>query len=145
MSFDVQVIERKRDENGERYRWRAGPYPDRARAGEMAARLRKLHAPRRPRIYVAPSRRAATLDAPERVSAVEHAQRTRAGMESARSRGTHVGRPTRAVDVARARSLLREGLSMRAVAKRLRVPRRTLARALAGGAKGVVSKPGRRR
>jgi DNA invertase Pin-like site-specific DNA recombinase len=56
--------------------------------------------------------------------------RVRAGIDAARRRGKHLGRPRNDVDVLRARLLLEEGKSHRAVARELGVARRTLTRAL---------------
>lgn len=56
--------------------------------------------------------------------------RTQAGMERARRRGIHIGRPRARVDVARAAALRASGLSIRDIAKELKVPASTLARAL---------------
>lgn len=57
-------------------------------------------------------------------------ERVRAGIRAARARGVRIGRPRRAVDVTRARRLLAAGRSLRAVARVLGVPSRTLARVL---------------
>jgi DNA invertase Pin-like site-specific DNA recombinase len=62
--------------------------------------------------------------------------RVRAGIEAARARGQHLGRPRRVVDLERAQALLATGLGLRAIARELAVPRRTLSRAL-----GVAQKP----
>lgn len=57
--------------------------------------------------------------------------RTKAGIERARSKGIRLGRPAARVDVVRARRLQdNEGLSLRQVARELRVPLATLHRAL---------------
>lgn len=56
--------------------------------------------------------------------------RVRAGIAAARRRGVHLGRPRRHVDVARARELFAAGQGLRATARELGVPHRTLARAL---------------
>ena len=56
--------------------------------------------------------------------------RTKAGVERARKRGIHVGRPAARVDVVRAAALRDAGASLRDVAKKLGVPRTTLMRAL---------------
>jgi DNA invertase Pin-like site-specific DNA recombinase len=56
--------------------------------------------------------------------------RTKAGLERARRQGKRLGRPPRAINVRRARALLEEGLSLRQIAKRLRVPTMTLHGAL---------------
>ncbi|MCG8423400.1 MAG: recombinase family protein [Proteobacteria bacterium] len=56
--------------------------------------------------------------------------RVRAGLEAARRRGIKLGRPRRAIDVARARKLIKSGQSIRATARELGVPHRTLRRAL---------------
>lgn len=63
----------------------------------------------------------------ERVQIVE---RTKAGLERARAKGVHLGRPRRRVDVRRAKRLRAKGLSLRAVAQELDVPLGTLYRAL---------------
>lgn len=63
----------------------------------------------------------------ERVQIVE---RTKAGLERARAKGVHLGRPKRRVDVRRAKRLRAKGLSLRAVAQELDVPLGTLHRAL---------------
>lgn len=62
--------------------------------------------------------------------------RTKAGLERARREGVRLGRPPREVDVDRALALLGEGLSLRRVAKRLRVPPMTLHGALRRTKKG---------
>jgi putative DNA-invertase from lambdoid prophage Rac len=67
--------------------------------------------------------------------------RTMAGLERARRAGVRLGRPPRTVDVRRARTLLEGGLSLRKVAKRLRVPPMTLHGALRRTEKGAP-KPG---
>lgn len=61
-------------------------------------------------------------------------ERTKAGLEAARRRGKTLGRPRllSAVAVARARLALAQGGSPEALARRLRVSPRTLARALRG-------------
>jgi putative DNA-invertase from lambdoid prophage Rac len=63
-------------------------------------------------------------------------ERTKAGIARARRQGIRIGRPERAVDVRRARALRDEGLSLRAVAKKLKVPATTLHRALGRSKKG---------
>jgi DNA invertase Pin-like site-specific DNA recombinase len=60
-------------------------------------------------------------------------ERVRAGMDAARRRGKHVGRPRRYVDIARAQRLLAEGRSKAAVARVLAIGEATLRRALAAG------------
>ena len=55
----------------------------------------------------------------ERVTIVA---RTKAGLERARRSGVRLGRSPRVIDVQRARALISGGLSLRQVAKRLRVP-----------------------
>jgi len=61
-----------------------------------------------------------------------------AGISRAQSLGVHCGRPRRKIPLARARKLLKEGLSMRAVADRIEVPRSSLAAALkAAAVRGV--------
>lgn len=62
--------------------------------------------------------------------------RTKAGLDRARRDGVRLGRPPRAVDVRRARALLADGISLRQVAKRLRVPPMTLHGALQRTEKG---------
>lgn len=62
--------------------------------------------------------------------------RTKAGLDRARRDGVRLGRPPRAIDVRRARALLEDGLSLRQVAKRLRVPPMTLHGALRRTEKG---------
>ncbi len=57
-------------------------------------------------------------------------ERTRAGMERARLAGKPIGRPERPISLPIARALRAEGLSVRAVAKRMQVPPSTLRRAL---------------
>jgi len=57
-------------------------------------------------------------------------ERTRAGIAAARRRGAQIGRRRRYVDVDRARALLDDGQSFRAVAKMLEVGVATLHRAL---------------
>jgi putative DNA-invertase from lambdoid prophage Rac len=69
----------------------------------------------------------------ERVTIVA---RTKAGLDRARRAGVRLGRPPRAIDVQRARALLEDGLSLRQVAKRLRVPPMTLHGALRRTEKG---------
>ena len=73
----------------------------------------------------------------ERVTIVA---RTKAGLERARRDGVRLGRPPREVDVRRARALLKGGLSLRQVAKRLRVPPMTLHGALRRTEKGSPKK-----
>lgn len=60
--------------------------------------------------------------------------RTRSGIAAARRRGAQIGRPRVRVDVKVARELLAEGMSIRAVAKKLGVGASTLTRALRGTA-----------
>jgi DNA invertase Pin-like site-specific DNA recombinase len=60
-----------------------------------------------------------------------HGQAIREGLERLRARGWTLGRPRAFVDLERARELMREGLSIRATAKALRVGDATLRRALA--------------
>jgi DNA invertase Pin-like site-specific DNA recombinase len=62
--------------------------------------------------------------------------RTKAGIERARRRGTKIGRPRVPVDVARARELRAEGMSLRAVASVMDIKYATLCRALAGDLPG---------
>ncbi len=65
--------------------------------------------------------------------------RVRAGIDAARKRGVHLGRPRREVDVLRARKIMGAGVGLRATARKLKLSHRTLARALEkrlrGGAK----------
>ncbi len=63
-------------------------------------------------------------------------ERTKAGIARARRKGVHIGRPERPVDLRRARALRDEGLSLREVAKRLKVPATTVHRALGRSKKG---------
>ena len=56
--------------------------------------------------------------------------RVRAGIDAARKRGIHLGRPARAVDTPRAEKLMGRGLSLRATARKLGLSHRTLGRAL---------------
>lgn len=63
--------------------------------------------------------------------------RTKAGLDRARRDGVRLGRPPREVDVRRARALLSDGLSLRQVAKRLRLPAMTLHGALQRTKKGA--------
>jgi DNA invertase Pin-like site-specific DNA recombinase len=56
-------------------------------------------------------------------------ERTKAGLENAKRKGIKLGRPRARVDP-RARDLVAEGLSVRAIAKRLRMAKSTLHRAL---------------
>lgn len=58
------------------------------------------------------------------------AERSAAGVAAARRRGVRIGRPRVYVDVAKARRLLRPGVSMSELAAKMKVPRTTLARAL---------------
>ncbi len=60
------------------------------------------------------------------------AERTKAGMAAAKRRGRRLGRRVVYVPVVKARTLLAQGLSQRAVAERLGVSRATLQKALAG-------------
>jgi AraC-like DNA-binding protein len=55
---------------------------------------------------------------------------TKAGIARARAQGTRIGRPSRELDVRRARELIASGLSTAATARELRVSGSTLARAL---------------
>ncbi len=52
--------------------------------------------------------------------------RTNAGLERARRQGVRLGRPPHVIDVQQAQVLLEQGISLRQVAKRLRVPAMTL-------------------
>jgi DNA invertase Pin-like site-specific DNA recombinase len=56
--------------------------------------------------------------------------RTKAGLERARRRGVRLGRPSRRVDVRRAREMEAQGASLRSIARKLKVPPTTLHRAL---------------
>lgn len=58
-------------------------------------------------------------------------ERTLAGMERARRAGKRIGRPEKGIPMTLARSLHAEGLSVRAIAQRLKVPPSTLRRAFA--------------
>ena len=58
------------------------------------------------------------------------AERTKAGMAAARSRGTKVGRRRVRVDTEGAVDLMKQGLSVRGVAKQMKVGYGTLQRAL---------------
>ncbi len=62
--------------------------------------------------------------------------RVRAGIDAARRRGQHLGRPRRVIDLERARELMSMGRGLRATARALGVAHRTLGRAL-----GVAQKP----
>jgi len=73
----------------------------------------------------------------ERAQIVE---RTKAGIERARKRGVKIGRPTRVVDARRAQKLRSQGLSVREVAKRMRVPATTIQRTLMRTKKGTPAK-----
>ena len=53
-------------------------------------------------------------------------ERVRDGMARAKAEGVHVGRPTRPIDLVKAKSLLKDGRSISDVAKKLDVPRSTL-------------------
>jgi len=57
-------------------------------------------------------------------------ERTKAGLERARKRGFHIGRPRVSIDLNEATRLRSEGLSLRQVAQKLGVGRTTLHRAL---------------
>jgi DNA invertase Pin-like site-specific DNA recombinase len=61
-------------------------------------------------------------------------ERTRHGLAAARRRGAVLGRPRVAVDLVRAHELIREGQSVRRVAKLMGVGASTLSRALRSGA-----------
>lgn len=63
----------------------------------------------------------------ERIRLVE---RTKAGIDRARKKGVHLGRPAARVDLVQARALQRGGASVRDIAKALRLPRSTVGRAL---------------
>jgi len=58
-------------------------------------------------------------------------ERTKAGMQAARRRGAHIGRPRVAVDRERIRSLRGQGLSWEAVSAQTGIPRATCQRAVA--------------
>ncbi len=66
--------------------------------------------------------------------------RVNAGIEAARKRGVHLGRPRRDIDVEKARELMAGGAGLRATARELGLSHRTLARALEGGAKPLPKK-----
>lgn len=57
-------------------------------------------------------------------------ERSIAGVAAARRRGVRIGRPRRSLDVARARKMIRPGVSMQEIAKAMNVPRTTLMRKL---------------
>src|SRR5262245_42824061 len=61
-------------------------------------------------------------------------ERTLAGMERARREGKRIVRPERAIPMTLARSLQEQGLSVRAMARRLKVPASMLREALARAA-----------
>jgi len=63
-------------------------------------------------------------------------ERTKAGIARARRKGIRIGRPPRDVDLRQARELLKQGLSLRTIASRLKVPTTTLHRALGRSEKG---------
>lgn len=84
-------------------------------------------------IVDAPARLRGGCAGQERVTIVA---RTKAGLERARRLGVRLGRPPRTIDVQRARALISGGLSLRQVAKRLRVPPMTLHGALHRTEKG---------
>ncbi len=58
-------------------------------------------------------------------------ERVIAGVAKAKAAGKHCGRPRKQVDISEAQRLLGEGVSMRAVAKKLNLSRRLLQRRLA--------------
>lgn len=58
-------------------------------------------------------------------------ERTIAGMDRARREGKRIGRPEKAIPMTIARALRAQGVSVRAIARRLQVPASTLRRALA--------------
>ena len=65
-------------------------------------------------------------------------ERTCAGLERARAKGKRLGRPPKnTVDVAKALKLIEGGMSKKAVARELGVPRTSLLRALAGVSENV--------
>jgi DNA invertase Pin-like site-specific DNA recombinase len=68
--------------------------------------------------------------------------RTKAGIERARGRGIRLGRPARRFDVKRALELKKEGASLRAIAKALKVPTTTLLRAMRRSEKGSTTTRG---
>ncbi len=65
-------------------------------------------------------------------------ERTRAGLASARRRGVRIGRPSVAVDLARARALRASGRSLRKVAQELGIGAATLCRALGSAEAGAA-------
>lgn len=67
--------------------------------------------------------------------------RTKAGIARARRKGIRIGRPERAIDLRRARAMRAQGISLREIAKRLKVPRTTLHRALRRPEKGSSRRP----
>lgn len=68
-------------------------------------------------------------------------QRTRAGLDRARRRGVRLGRPRRVArhDLPRFLELRKDGLSLRAIAARLKVPEPTVRRALKRAAKETAA------
>lgn len=68
-------------------------------------------------------------------------ERTRAGMQSAKRRGSKIGRPRAQVSVLKAQALLDEGLSFSAVARELGVSRATLQRRLKRVSSGALVNP----
>ncbi len=61
------------------------------------------------------------------------AERSAAGVAAARRRGARIGRPRVYVDTTKARKLRQSGVTLLEVAKKLKVPRTTLSRALRKG------------
>ncbi len=124
----VQVIGRKRNpETGERYRWRHGPFASFDAAEAFAKTQRATHA-RRVRVELVPFR--------ETRVRLTHAGRTRAGMERARARGRHIGRPRaklglrrdrpEGVTLARAREIVKAWSDVHGRTKGLEIASRTL-------------------
>lgn len=59
-------------------------------------------------------------------------ERTKAGMARVKAAGKTIGRPRHIFDRAKARKLQKQGLSTRAIAEKMRIPRATVMRGLAG-------------
>lgn len=59
-------------------------------------------------------------------------ERTKAGMARVKAAGKSLGRPRHIFDRAKARKLQKQGLSTRAIAEKMRIPRATVMRGLAG-------------
>jgi DNA invertase Pin-like site-specific DNA recombinase len=68
-------------------------------------------------------------------------ERTRAGLEAARRRGAKIGRPRVEVDLARARTLLDGGASVRGAARTLGIGAATLSRALVAAQEAEATTP----